>query len=168
MGATYSQLLKSIRFRESAVQNRVLLTESESDRGRLLFSPAFRRLQQKAQVFSMEPNAAVRSRLTHSLEVSQIGRYIADQIVLRLEGAEHASSEECSSLVNFVETACLMHDIGNPPFGHFGEAAISEWFGKIGIKKAKISCSKNVQDIGDTDPRLISALADFNDFDGNP
>jgi dGTPase len=162
----YKKLLSKSRFRTSEVPDRHILLEAESDRGRLLFCPAFRRLQQKAQVFSMESNASVRSRLTHSLEVAQIGRYIADQISIKLIAEKLASIEECAALTTFVETACLMHDIGNPPFGHFGEFAISEWFrnhGKLAIKKA----------LKDSDEELTSktaakALADFYEFDGNP
>lgn len=57
----------------------------ESDRGRIINSAAIRRLQQKTQVFPLEQNSAVRSRLTHSLEVQQIGRYIAKQIIGELK-----------------------------------------------------------------------------------
>jgi dGTPase len=168
--APYEKLLSPVRFRTSLVANRNIISEAESDRGRLLFCAAFRRLQQKAQVFSMEPNAAVRSRLTHSFEVSQIGRYIADQISFKLIENEWATIEQCSALVTFVETACLMHDIGNPPFGHFGEAAIREWFNQYGAKAIAISCGngKPKHEIGTKDPRLENALADFLAFDGNP
>jgi dGTPase len=102
----------------------------ESDRGRIINSAAVRRLQQKTQVFPLEHNAAVRSRLTHSLEVQQTGRFIVRTVfeelgsgagILGLGGLERATE-------SLVEMACLMHDIGNPPFGHFGEAAISRWF----------------------------------------
>lgn len=102
----------------------------ESDRGRIITSAAVRRLQQKTQVFPLERNAAVRSRLTHSLEVQQNGRFITRKVFeklkdrldeLNLVGYERA-------VESMVEMACLMHDIGNPPFGHFGEAAISDWF----------------------------------------
>jgi dGTPase len=169
MKIDYSAILKTERLRKSSVKNRTLLTESESDRGRVLFSPAFRRLQQKAQVFSMEPNAAVRSRLTHSLEVSHIGRYIADQISLRLAATKTATELERSVLVNFVETACLMHDIGNPPFGHFGEAAIQKWFDEKGPRKVINACKpEGNAEIGTADPRLNATLADFREFDGNP
>jgi dGTPase len=104
----------------------------ESDRGRIINSAAIRRLQQKTQVFPLERNASVRSRLTHSMEVQQVGRYIAKEILNRLT-RQHRLEE--LALVNYegafeslVEMACLMHDIGNPPFGHFGEAAINNWF----------------------------------------
>ena len=111
--------------------SRDLVTETESNRGRIIQSAAIRRLQQKTQVYPLESNAAVRSRLTHSLEVQQTGRFLALTILdrfrdngqlstLGLEGQELA-------FTNLVEMSCLMHDIGNPPFGHFGEAAISQW-----------------------------------------
>lgn len=111
---------------------------TESNRGRIINSPAVRRLQQKTQVFPLEINAAVRSRLTHSLEVEQTARYIARTIIkelkdtnkikkYKLNGLEHAFVSAC-------EMASLMHDIGNPPFGHFGELALNEWMKKKGIK----------------------------------
>ncbi len=102
----------------------------ESDRGRIINSASVRRLQQKTQVFPLERNAAVRSRLTHSMEVQQNGRYIVKTVFknlgtrvddLGLTGLQ-------SAVESLVEMACLMHDIGNPPFGHFGEVAISKWF----------------------------------------
>jgi dGTPase len=120
----YKKLITADRIRKSKFADRDITQESESDRGRLVLSAPFRRLQQKAQVFSLEDNAAVRSRLTHSIEVSQIGRYIADEL-LKTIGED---VKEKRAFTNFVETACLMHDLGNPPFGHFGEAAISQWF----------------------------------------
>lgn len=165
----YNELLSIKRFRASAVGDRSSLLQAESDRGRLLFCPAFRRLQQKAQVFSLESNAAVRSRLTHSLEVSQMGRYIADQISLQLIEKNLASGIDCAALTTFVETACLMHDIGNPPFGHFGESAISQWFRENG--KESISTSIGLDDERVTafeEAEISNALVDFLEFDGNP
>ncbi|NDO81410.1 dGTPase [Citrobacter sp. NCU1] len=104
----------------------------ESDRGRIINSPAIRRLQQKTQVFPLERNAAVRTRLTHSLEVQQVGRYIAKEILSRLKELKllekYGLDELTGPFESIVEMSCLMHDIGNPPFGHFGEAAINDWF----------------------------------------
>lgn len=163
----YNKILNPTRRRTSSVRaKRSILTESESDRGRVLFSPAFRRLQQKAQVFSMEPNAAVRSRLTHSLEVSQIGRYLADEITQRL--STRLDKLQQGALVNFVETACLIHDIGNPPFGHFGEAAIQEWFKTHGRKCLLDSRGLKQEDSQSCQEPLKLALSDFEEFDGNP
>lgn len=104
----------------------------ESDRGRIINSPAIRRLQQKTQVFPLERNAAVRTRLTHSMEVQQVGRYIAKEILSRLKELklleQYGLDELTGPFESVVEMSCLMHDIGNPPFGHFGEAAINDWF----------------------------------------
>jgi dGTPase len=164
----YQKILSSVRLRDSSVKkSRTILTESESDRGRVLFSPAFRRLQQKAQVFSMEPNAAVRSRLTHSLEVSQIGRYLADEITQLLTD-KNLTKLHLGALVNFVEAACLMHDIGNPPFGHFGEAAIQEWFKTHGKKCLSDSMGIEGEVPVTFDQQFKLALCDFEEFDGNP
>lgn len=166
MSSIYNKLLSNSRFRPSEVSDRHILLEAESDRGRLLFCPAFRRLQQKAQVFSMESNASVRSRLTHSLEVAQIGRYIADQVAIKLVASCLATREECAALTIFVETACLMHDIGNPPFGHFGEFAISEWFRINGKSSIKLALKDSEEEV--TTKVSEKALADFYEFDGNP
>lgn len=166
MNNVYKSLLLPARLRASSVPGREIFLEAESDRGRLLFCPAFRRLQQKAQVFSLESNAAVRSRLTHSFEVSQIGRYLADKIIIKLQEKGWADAEQCSALVTFVETACLMHDIGNPPFGHFGEAAISEWFRHNGESKLRKSLGEVGESLEDSD--VSQVLSDFLEFDGNP
>lgn len=118
---------------------------SESDKGRVINSSAFRRLQQKAQVFPLEPNAAVRTRLTHSIEVSQIGRHLAQKVIGNF-GHSSGDYDKLTAFVNTVETACLLHDIGNPPFGHLGESAVKEWFSS----------------------RNESPIQDLLDFDGNP
>lgn len=102
----------------------------ESDRGRIINSAAIRRLQQKTQVFPLERNAAVRSRLTHSLEVQQVGRFIVQSIFRQLQHdlSTYGLEDAAHAVESLVEMGCLMHDIGNPPFGHSGEAAINRWF----------------------------------------
>lgn len=113
-------------------KERDIVIASESDKSRVINASAFRRLQQKAQVFSLETNASVRTRLTHSIEVSQIGRYLAQEIIRLMSESEDSdiSYEKKLAFSNIIETACLLHDIGNPPFGHLGEAAIRRWFKK--------------------------------------
>lgn len=120
-------LISENRLRNSTHGDRGLLIASESDKGRVINSGAFRRLQQKAQVFPLEPNAAVRTRLTHSIEVSQIGRHLAQKIIENF-GSNAGSYDRLAAFVNTIETSCLLHDIGNPPFGHLGESAVKEWF----------------------------------------
>lgn len=102
-------------------------SEFERDYDRLIFASPFRRLQDKAQVFPLEHNDFVRTRLTHSLEVSTLGRSIGRQVANRLRREKDigVNSDDIGSIV---ATTCLAHDIGNPPFGHFGEEAIRLWF----------------------------------------
>ena len=120
---------------EKCAEEHIVNQAFESDRGRIINSAAIRRLQQKTQVFPLERNSAVRSRLTHSLEVQQVGRYIAKTILRQLmqsgKLAEYGLDERPDAFESVVEMACLMHDIGNPPFGHFGEAAIQKWFSTL-------------------------------------
>lgn len=164
---SYENLISLKRRRKSGVveEKRDINQESESDRGRFVFSSPFRRLQQKAQVYSLEDNAAVRSRLTHSLEVSQLGRYIAQLILKKLKlKPNEPKPENCEiAFVNFVETACLMHDVGNPPFGHLGEYAIQEWFRESAEKCIKAAGINDDGCRGEID----RYLSEFYKFDGN-
>ncbi|AXG46173.1 dGTPase [Photorhabdus laumondii subsp. laumondii] len=133
-----------------------VIRQFESDRGRIMNSAAIRRLQQKTQVFPLENNAAVRSRLTHSLEVQQVGRYISKTIINELKTrnllADYGLDKRLLSFESLIEMACLMHDIGNPPFGHFGEAAIKDWFAK------KLDLNFSLENIKREDRCEISAL----------
>lgn len=105
-------------------------SQFQKDFDRIVFSPAFRRLQDKTQVFPLPESDFVHTRLTHSLEVSVVGRslgnLVGEQIVNR-----HSELKKDYTQFHFgeiVAAACLAHDIGNPPFGHSGEDAISEYF----------------------------------------
>ncbi|MDF7631222.1 dGTPase [Erwiniaceae bacterium L1_55_4] len=148
-----------------------------SDKGRLIYSAPFRRMQQKAQVFSLESNSAVRSRLSHSLEVAHIGAYIAHAITKEIESEKIELSDNKNfwvehqlSINTIVETTCLMHDVGNPPFGHFGESTIAEWF-KDDNRLSSILYKSGVitenQPLSNCIKNKIS-LNDFTMFDGNP
>lgn len=148
-----------------------------SDKGRLIYSAPFRRMQQKAQVFSLESNSAVRSRLSHSLEVAHIGDYIVHAITKELKKPSNEKNKDQEfwikndkSIKSIVETTCLMHDIGNPPFGHFGESTISEWFKneeKLTLILRKSGLLNNEEKINERFKKLIQ-LKDFTSFDGNP
>lgn len=156
----YEELLKPQRIRTSSRGSVSLLQETESDRARVIYSAAFRRLQRKTQVFPLEENAAVRSRLTHSLEVAHVGRYLVTSVLEKMgtDRDKFGIDANCAlAMVNTVETACLLHDIGNPPFGHFGEAAISNWF-KDYLARSRYSKNDGVSALNE----------DMRNFDGNP
>ena len=106
-------------------------TQFQRDFDRIVFSSAFRRLQDKTQVFPLAKNDYVRTRLTHSLEVASVGRslgVLAGDHVLRAHADLSAAGCSAGDFGAIVAAACLAHDIGNPPFGHAGEAAIQSWF----------------------------------------
>ncbi|QFS61389.1 dGTPase [Pantoea dispersa] len=148
-----------------------------SDKGRLIYSAPFRRMQQKAQVFSLESNSAVRSRLSHSLEVAHIGAYISHAITKEIKSEENQTNQNKKfwtehelSINTIVETTCLMHDIGNPPFGHFGESTICEWFKddeRIAHILHKAEIISDRQNLCDCIKQKLF-LSDFTMFDGNP
>lgn len=104
-------------------------SEFQRDFDRLIFSAPFRRLQNKTQVFPLPGSVFVHNRLTHSLEVSCVGRSLGDSIANRLI-AKHPelARTHVSEIGAIVSAACLAHDLGNPPFGHSGEKAISTFF----------------------------------------
>lgn len=97
-------------------------TPFEQDRDRIIYSPAFRRLQNKTQVFLSGEFDFYRTRLTHSMEVSQIGR----SIVNHLNRSAGALSDDFRIDQDLVESICLAHDIGHPSFGHAGEEVLNE------------------------------------------
>ena len=134
----------------------------ESDRGRILSAPALRRLQKKTQVFPLELNAAVRSRLTHSLEVSQTARFIAKTILKKSEGKFGLENFD-DAFVSLAEMTSLLHDIGNPPFGHFAEVAINNWMSKRGVKIFENVVNVSVENKEFKD----MLLKDLCSFDGN-
>src|SRR5574344_2496813 len=100
----------------------------ESDRLKISMCSPLRRLQQKTQVFPLDVKAASRNRLTHSLEVQEYSRLIAFAMV------KYANKTDLKpilpAMVSCLSNAALMHDIGNPPFGHFGESLIRDWLKK--------------------------------------
>ena len=108
--------------------------EYDKDYGRVLFSSAFRRLQDKTQVFPLGRNDYVRTRLTHSLEVAHIGSSLGMLVGNQLCGRKELDAVMApSGLATIVSTACLAHDIGNPPFGHSGEDAIESSLARHGV-----------------------------------
>ncbi len=135
MGAamTWGRLLASVRLGASTPQASPAMGRSEFQRDfdRIVFSSAFRRLQDKTQVFPLAESDYVRTRLTHSLEASSVGRSLGALVGAGLR--EHYPEIDDlgvspSDIGAIVAAACLAHDIGNPPFGHSGEDAIRLFF----------------------------------------
>ncbi|MCK9492140.1 MAG: dGTPase [Sulfurimonas sp.] len=138
----------------------------ESDRGRILSSPAFRRLQKRTQVFALELNASIRTRLTHSLEVGQTARFIAKSILAKLkkeELLEYKLSELENAFISTAEMTSLLHDIGNPPFGHFAEQTINKWMknSALPILDTFVATSQDTKQLRD----LLAK--DICNYDGN-
>lgn len=103
-------------------------TQFQRDFDRLIFSSPFRRLQDKTQVFALPGSVFVHNRLTHSLEVSSVGRSLGNMAAKFLRERRYSDSPLLEEIGSVVATACLAHDLGNPPFGHSGESAMSHYF----------------------------------------
>ncbi|HCA09215.1 MULTISPECIES: deoxyguanosinetriphosphate triphosphohydrolase [Chryseobacterium] len=109
-------------------------TDFQRDFDRIIFSSAFRRLQNKTQVFPLPGSVFVHNRLTHSLEVSSVGRSLGSIIgefifdAYKNELTEDSKNFYLHNLGNVIAAACLCHDVGNPAFGHSGEDAIASYF----------------------------------------
>ncbi len=138
----WEKLISSKRFgledyHDEKTHNR---TDFQRDYDRLIFSSPFRRLQNKTQVFPLPGSIFVHNRLTHSLEVSCVGRSLGYLVGKSLREKYPSSQASFESIESIVSAACLAHDLGNPPFGHSGEKAISTFFseGKGGALKDKI------------------------------
>ena len=141
-------------------------TSIESDRGRILSSPAFRRLQKRTQVFALELNASIRTRLTHSLEVAQTARFIAKTIFSTLEKeslAKYGLEGLENAFVSTAEMTSLLHDIGNPPFGHFAEESINKWVKENVLPKLS-SFKTSSQEAQELQEMLAQ---DISNYDGN-
>lgn len=132
----WNTLLSSKRHREIAGTTRLkedLRSEFEKDYHRIIGSASFRRLQDKTQVFPLDKSDFIRTRLTHSLEVSSYGKSLGQNIgeyILTYIKDPGFTWKHKEDICNILQCAGLIHDIGNPPFGHFGECVIREWFKK--------------------------------------
>ncbi len=140
-----------------------LRTEFEKDYHRIISSPSFRRLQDKTQVFPLDKSDFIRTRLTHSLEVSSFAKSLGQSVGARIikEGlADDFDEVRRADICDVLQCAGLLHDIGNPAFGHFGESAIQDWFkrnmGRLSYKGKPL-----------TDMLSEQMQNDFYHFEGN-
>lgn len=153
----WNLLLGEKRFREksSTIQSDGR-NPFENDYGRLISSAPIRRLQDKTQVFPLEQSDFIRTRLTHSLEVSYISSSIAQSIEKLLIDKEELEIGQKGLLSSLLRVSGLVHDLGNPPFGHFGEEAIKKFFSDFFKKNSELA-----------DKLSSSEKADLENFDGN-
>lgn len=124
----WDKLLCNERLRTKPYEARPNRSIFVQDHDRIVFSTPFRRLANKTQVQPLYEHDHVHHRLIHSIEVSSVGRSLAMRIGHWLEETGQIAEGESNSLSNIVQAASVAHDIGNPPFGHSGEAAMGDWF----------------------------------------
>ena len=151
----WQQLLNTNRRRQTINPNEHRI-EFERDFDRNVFSNPVKRLQDKAQVFPLEQHDAVRTRLTHSLEVSSVARGLATYTAAWLLEQKEIEPGMERSIEAIARTCGLIHDIGNPPFGHAGEFAIRSWFQRDQQERVLKESLKKEQ-----------FIQDFLKFDGN-
>ena len=144
------RLRKSNRNTENDPRN-----EFESDYGRVIFSPAVRRMHDKTQVMPLTTDDNIHSRLTHSLEVMAIGYSLGIKLIENKEFSDRTNlGNKIREIPVILKSVALVHDIGNPPFGHFGEESIKAFFKDFFIENKDIELTKQEKD-------------DFLYFDGN-
>jgi dGTPase len=150
---SWDKLFSDKRERSTTTQYEPHRNCFDMDYDRIVYSSSLRRLQDKAQVFPLQENDFTRTRLTHSLEVSAIGRSLGASVgcSLREQGIFDESQEK--KLSSLLSVTGLVHDLGNPPFGHYGEDVIKEWF----LQSTKIGQIFKGENI----------LKDYLYFDGN-
>lgn len=140
-------------------------TEFEDDLGRVVFSAPVRRLQDKTHVFPLEPHDSVRTRLTHSLEVSNVARDLSQAACRRM--ADRIPPQYADAVSTIAAACALLHDVGNPPFGHAGEKAIQDWFRRK-LTENRALAAVFTDAAGSSPGTAFLPLAeDFIQFDGN-
>lgn len=139
-------------------------TPHEKDYDRILFSSAVRRLSDKTQVFPLEENDSVRTRLTHSHEVANLARSIGLRAWNENEKIFGDHTDFQRTVAPLLAASGLAHDLGNPPFGHQGEAAISAWF----VSRKDWIFDRKSKGGGDIEAVDAHYRNEFLKFDGNP
>ncbi len=160
----WKELLNNNRLRSSTRANELdARNDFESDFGRIIFSPAMRRMHDKTQVFPLTTDDNIHTRLTHSMEVMAIGHSLGIALCENSSFQMRTSLSELDLLRRIpvlLKNSCLIHDIGNPPFGHFGERIIQNYFNNffnsINTEEATVRSSLTEKQ-----------MDDFRLFDGN-
>jgi dGTPase len=141
-------------------------TEFEDDLSRVVFSTPVRRLQDKTHVFPLEAHDSVRTRLTHSLEVSSVARDLSQAACRRL--SSRIPPQHSPAIATIAAACALLHDIGNPPFGHAGEKAIQDWFVRKLMEDRELAAVfTRTGEAHPSEPVFLPIAQDFVHFDGN-
>jgi dGTPase len=172
----WEKLLNNNRLRQSRGRDpKDARNDFESDFGRIIFSPALRRMHDKTQVFPLTTDDNIHSRLTHSMEVMSIGQSLGDKLSENEDFQKRTKKSEYDlfrEIPIILKNSCLIHDIGNPPFGHFGETVIQNFF-KDFFKECILTDNKSkLKPEDNLSEKLILELnekqkRDFLSFDGN-
>src|ERR1700678_779900 len=129
MDMVWEKLVNSARLGNRPSKSEKGRSPFNSDHDKIIFSGAFRRLARKTQVHPLATNDHVHNRLTHSMEAACVGRSLGIRVGQKLiEGRKLPKGITATDIGDIVQSTCLAHDIGNPPFGHTGEEAIRNWF----------------------------------------
>lgn len=124
----WDKLLSGKREKPSTTNYEIFRNDFDKDYERIISSSSIRRLQDKTQVYPLQRNDFIRTRLTHSLEVSSIGRSLGRRIGSKLIDERKMKEGQDIELASLLAVTGLVHDLGNPPFGHYGEDIIKNWF----------------------------------------
>lgn len=156
MAMNWPQLLSRQRLGSlDAPTSNTTRTDFQRDFDRIVFSSAFRRMQDKTQVFPLSKIDYVRTRLTHSLEASSVGRSLGTLVGEQIIKRHGLGGYEAADFGSVCAAACLAHDIGNPPFGHSGEDGFRHWAEHAGYGRPRVAALRG------------SAREDFTLFEGN-
>lgn len=170
------KLLNSNRLRQTTRCNpEDARNHFESDFGRIVFSPALRRMHDKTQVFPLTTDDNIHSRLTHSMEVLSIGYSMGIKICENEQIQKKISKDKYDlfrEIPVILKNSCLIHDIGNPPFGHFGETVIQHYFKDLFSRSLVKEKGESFTEEERASGRMLLYLSeneknDFLYFDGN-
>lgn len=164
------ELLNTKRLGNREAKKEAARSPFNSDHDKIIFSGAFRRLAKKTQVHPLATNDHVHNRLTHSLEVACVGRSLGIKVGQALKDNNKIPENILpTDLGDIVQSACLAHDIGNPPFGHTGEEAVRSWFGSDGKRYLETLKDEEKNDLlffeGNAQGLRILASTEYHPYD---
>lgn len=172
----WKKYLSTERMRESSInieqrkEHNDYRTDIESDFGRVIFSSACRRLHDKTQVFPLTTDDNIHSRLTHSMEVMNIGQSFVFTLSESEDFKKHTGLDEVAILRDLaaaLKAACLVHDIGNPPFGHFGEDSLQSYFKELFEAPPSWMRKEYQEELMNLGKKESMVGLDYTQFDGN-